>query len=819
MQILQFIKDWPLLRRLFSKVPGPLLAKLTRLWKTYHLLRGTYEDRLKTLHALQGPLVQVAPQEFSWEFNADSDRQHLRNFEKFNSSGSSTIHPQALTELATTLKMERLNLNEHLLNACDDQFLAILADAAQKHTPIDMAELLTRYAFDVMLTMTTGQRAGFLDHIPERKKILTALCGWKFHSILYGSYLRYHPFIKAILNALRFRSQGGDVFDPVMQVVGQPTAPPSSDGAEVKRESHTFPIAAIEARVALAIAGADPAISLMLKVFETLSQDLPLQRLLVGEITDAALATPTTFQTLVTRKLDMPRMHALIQQVSRAQHLSDIGLSFVTGRGARLGGFLVPEGHTVHVRANNGNTDISGINSLGAFDPGLAPELNRQLPAYNLWNQDHSLDDCHSVLVTKLVTHVLNRFSVTSNGGGKHVVVAHVPEGDEPNQPPTLDGEKVTDVSRMTNITPSDMDILGENLGPVVTEELFRRFDPAPGSIYGRDSLIVGPIAHPAARAGLHHALERIYGKRLQHKTDMDNIMHFAASSTYLRLNTHNPRHRGRGGARSAPPRKIRYAFVHPWYKDVVGRRQGSNPTSPTSAATRSPRSTAAHTSSATAPPPQGREENPVWAGWSTNEHQKAVDAKSAASYAKQLQQQQQNASNTDTKPVTRFKETFKQTAPNSNGTGPRLVLRTDQTIRDADGNMTVTSSDGVMLEPPAAATTEGPTPAVRPPGFLPPHKRAELERERKRLAEQTTATAVASSQTPQTTSPLYQAAGTAMFVPSASPSGQHGAPRSAPSPATSIATSPSQASTSTRSQSVASSASLWGILSDTSSD
>lgn len=56
-KMLQSIKDWPLLRHLFSKIPGPILAKLTGLWKLYHLVHGSYADRLRQLHSLHGKLA------------------------------------------------------------------------------------------------------------------------------------------------------------------------------------------------------------------------------------------------------------------------------------------------------------------------------------------------------------------------------------------------------------------------------------------------------------------------------------------------------------------------------------------------------------------------------------------------------------------------------------------------------------------------------------------------------------------------------------------------------------------------------------------
>lgn len=46
-------------------VPGPVLAKLTVLWKLRHIRRGTYDATIRYLHANEGDLVQVGPYEYS----------------------------------------------------------------------------------------------------------------------------------------------------------------------------------------------------------------------------------------------------------------------------------------------------------------------------------------------------------------------------------------------------------------------------------------------------------------------------------------------------------------------------------------------------------------------------------------------------------------------------------------------------------------------------------------------------------------------------------------------------------------------------------
>lgn len=49
----------------FLCIPGPACAKLTVLWKLFHTRKGTYDSRIRKLHAKHGAVVQVGPYEYS----------------------------------------------------------------------------------------------------------------------------------------------------------------------------------------------------------------------------------------------------------------------------------------------------------------------------------------------------------------------------------------------------------------------------------------------------------------------------------------------------------------------------------------------------------------------------------------------------------------------------------------------------------------------------------------------------------------------------------------------------------------------------------
>jgi hypothetical protein len=58
---LQYVRD-PL-----RDVPGPLIARFTRLWYLLEIYRGHYEQTNIKLHNKYGPIVRIAP----WEYSVD----------------------------------------------------------------------------------------------------------------------------------------------------------------------------------------------------------------------------------------------------------------------------------------------------------------------------------------------------------------------------------------------------------------------------------------------------------------------------------------------------------------------------------------------------------------------------------------------------------------------------------------------------------------------------------------------------------------------------------------------------------------------------
>lgn len=102
--------------------------------------------------------------------------------------------------------MSNIYLYEPIIEQCNHTLLQVLQNFAQTGEDVRMIDLIARYAFDVLFATSTGKQPGFLSKSLDTARILEAMEGWKFHSIVYGSYMRFHPIIASVFGFINRRS-------------------------------------------------------------------------------------------------------------------------------------------------------------------------------------------------------------------------------------------------------------------------------------------------------------------------------------------------------------------------------------------------------------------------------------------------------------------------------------------------------------------------------------------------------------------------------------------------------------------------------------
>ncbi|EME49097.1 hypothetical protein DOTSEDRAFT_19569 [Dothistroma septosporum NZE10] len=394
-------RDWPWIRLLFSNVPGPLIAKVTRLWRLYHLLRGDCGAAVKRLHDRHGPLVQIAPHEYSL---GDKSLVYIPNLQRT----CSIVLPSCQYALDQSLRMANLYSAERHVDSCNVSLFALLQTASHKGENIDVRELLTRYAHEIMLACTIGQRAGLLERDTTGHHLdIGILKKWKFYAILHGSYLRYHPYIASIVK--RWHVFGGSSIDlmlklmpsTLLQVLG---APVSSHKSEVQTSD-----AELEACVALTLAATDPTINLIMTALYYIYSTPGLLEQLRAEIFAARSSPRPTFKELILARPNLSKLNAVLLECARLHPNNATGPAYSTSNGEIDGTQKVPPGSTItlepsmiHLDPSRFGDDSNTFNPMRWLDEALAPELQRTLLAYNIGDIDN-IETTQLLMAAKLL--------------------------------------------------------------------------------------------------------------------------------------------------------------------------------------------------------------------------------------------------------------------------------------------------------------------------------------------------------------------------------------------------------------------------------
>ncbi|ETI19665.1 hypothetical protein G647_08678 [Cladophialophora carrionii CBS 160.54] len=210
-------------------VPGPLVARFSRLYYLYRLSLGRWEHDDLALHRKYGPVVRVAPDMYSIDHPEVVKKVYGIN-SKFAKSDwyyawqhpdpnrwtlfpdrDMKRHAETRKRFQSMYSMSSLVNYEGYVDACAEIFGQRLSEFAAKGETIDMAHWFQCYAFDVIGDITYSQRFGFLDKGEDVSGLLKALHSVLQYGTLVGVYAKWHPLVFAISNRLGLGGGGGRV--------------------------------------------------------------------------------------------------------------------------------------------------------------------------------------------------------------------------------------------------------------------------------------------------------------------------------------------------------------------------------------------------------------------------------------------------------------------------------------------------------------------------------------------------------------------------------------------------------------------------------
>ncbi|RAH56334.1 cytochrome P450 [Aspergillus piperis CBS 112811] len=206
---------WVFVRRALSTdrdIPGPFLARFTRLWYLRQMTRGDFQYTNIRLHRDHGKIVRIAPGWYSltgldalktiyshgskfiksdwyeaWNFSPDPEGHNL--FSVRNTAD----HSSARRKVAAMYAMSSVVSYEPYVDNCIRRLRAKLDSTAKDGLTLDLGHWLQCFAFDTISEITYGERFGFLDKGKDINNLISSLDNTFTFSSIVGLLLWLRP--------------------------------------------------------------------------------------------------------------------------------------------------------------------------------------------------------------------------------------------------------------------------------------------------------------------------------------------------------------------------------------------------------------------------------------------------------------------------------------------------------------------------------------------------------------------------------------------------------------------------------------------------
>ncbi|RMZ42415.1 hypothetical protein AFCA_010022 [Aspergillus flavus] len=161
-----------------ARIPGPWLARFTRLWELLKVSKGHFEQVNIDLHKKYGPIVRISPNTFSISDPSAIKQIYLgrttlmksKFYEPFGDPLDPNLfsetdikkHAQSRKEVAHLYSMSFLVTYEGSADRCNVQLCAKLRNFARHRTAFDVPTWMQFYAHDVIGEITFGEPFGMM---------------------------------------------------------------------------------------------------------------------------------------------------------------------------------------------------------------------------------------------------------------------------------------------------------------------------------------------------------------------------------------------------------------------------------------------------------------------------------------------------------------------------------------------------------------------------------------------------------------------------------------------------------------------------------
>ncbi|KAF7898938.1 uncharacterized protein EAF01_008151 [Botrytis porri] len=448
-------------------IPGPFLARFTRVWYCWEIYKGDFERTNQQLHTRYGPIVRIAPHEYSIDdVNAAKVIYSISggsfpkapwytawqppnlNPASIFSELDSHNHSVQRRKVANYYSMSSMVGYEGHVNNCSELLSRNLVELATSGDFANMQHWLQCYAFDVIGEITFGQRFGFLDKGEDKDGVFKAIDNGGWYSTFVGIWSWLHAWIFPLLPKtggmayiVKFaadriaektkvlKEQSGDrkeegTADFVTRIL---MASEKDPGKITKGDLATT----CQSNIA---AGSDTtAITLSSVLYHLLKYPHTFQKLR-DEIETAAkegrISDPITFK----EAQGLPYLQAVLKEGLRVHPAVGLGLQrIVPAEGTTIANQFIPGGSTVGINAYvaHKNTSVWGLDAdqwrperwLEIEKQGRGGEVEKYFFAFGMGSRTCIGKNISLLEINKLIPQLVRRFDfeldpdVEKNGG------------------------------------------------------------------------------------------------------------------------------------------------------------------------------------------------------------------------------------------------------------------------------------------------------------------------------------------------------------------------------------------------------------------
>ncbi|KAJ5688989.1 hypothetical protein N7462_003381 [Penicillium macrosclerotiorum] len=209
-------------------IPGPFWARFTSLWYFNRVRKGRFEYENIDLHRQYGPIVRVAPNQYSINdvsaikivYGAGTQFAKSAWYDGWKNPAQWTVfsdrdikrHADTRKRFTSLYSMSSLVHYEPFVDHCADLFIQRLTEFADQNQTFNLGHWFQCYAFDVIGNITFGDRFGFLDRGDDIDGAIAAVHKVMMYSTLVGIYPEWHPRLFGLLGKLKSSGAAGRAY-------------------------------------------------------------------------------------------------------------------------------------------------------------------------------------------------------------------------------------------------------------------------------------------------------------------------------------------------------------------------------------------------------------------------------------------------------------------------------------------------------------------------------------------------------------------------------------------------------------------------------